>query len=158
MKDLKKYGYWIFAAFVIFMIIKPVFCLFILGFYGLRLGFEYKRTTDEIEKFGITVEGKIIKYYRDEEGYQIPIINFLAKNGESIDKQPFFYVVSDFNIFKSFKNSIGKSIIVKYNSNNPEQFVIDGKYKFHKTTIIILILFSFALIAIGTLSVFGIIN
>jgi len=158
MKNLEKYGYFIFAVFVIFMFVKPAICFLILGFYMLYLGSEYKVIIDEIEQNGITTEGKIIKYSRDDEGYQIPIINFSTKKGEFIEKEPHYYFVTDFNKFKSFKNSIGESTIIKYNAKKPEQFVIDGKYSLHRTTIIIMILVSLILITIGTLSIFGIIK
>lgn len=157
MKNLERYGYLIFAVFVIFMFVKPVVCFLILGFYILYLVSEYKTTIDEIEQNGITAEGKIIKYSRDDEGYQIPIINFSTNKGETIEKEPHYYFVTDFQVFKSFKNSIGKTTFVKYNSKNPEQYVIEGKYSLHRTTIIIMILISLFLITFGTLSTFGLI-
>ncbi len=92
-------------------------------------------------KNGILTMGTIIEHIRTKSGpstYHI-IVRFLTTNGIEITGKPKNFINTDTNIFG--KNSIGKQIGIRYDPENPENFIDDRvseKYLFPLTAITVL--------------------
>lgn len=158
MKYLEKYWYYIVGLFVFCMFTKPVFCFIILGSIFFYVGLDYYRVYRVIKNYGIKTTGKILKYNRGYEGYKTPTINFSTRNGKTIETEPYFYVSSDINKFRTFKNYIEKPIDINYNPENPEEFLIENQKTINFIGIFFLIFIGFIFTTIGVLDVFGIID
>ncbi|MBA5245742.1 DUF3592 domain-containing protein [Marnyiella aurantia] len=158
MKFLKKYWYYIIGVFAICMFVKPTFCFIILGSVIFYAGIDYYRVFRIVKNYGIVTTGKVIKYTRGQKGYQTPTINFSTKNGKTIETEPYFYVSSDINKFRTFKKYIKKPIEINYNPENPEEFLIADQKGINAMGIIILILVGALFAIIGTLGFLEIIE
>ncbi len=158
MKILEKYWIFIVVIFVICMFAKPLLCFIILGIITFFLGIDYYRVFRIIKNYGIQVTGRIIKYERGQKGYQTPIINFSTTNGTTVETEPYFYVSSDINKCRTFKNYIGKSIEINYNPKNPEEFLIANQKVINIVGIFFLIISGIIFTMIGIFGIFGIIN
>jgi hypothetical protein len=92
-------------------------------------------------KKGIPTMGTIIEHFLTKSGlstYHI-IVRFLTKDGIEITGKPKNFINRDTNILG--KNSIGKQIGIRYDPENPENFIDDRvseKYLFPLTAITIL--------------------
>jgi hypothetical protein len=157
-KFLEKYWYYIVGLFAICMFTKPVFCFIILGSIFFYSGLDYYRVFRIIKNYGIRTTGKILKYTRGQKGYQTPTINFSTRNGKTIETEPYFYVSSDINKFRTFKNYIEMPIEINYNPKNPEEFLLENQKIINIIGIFVLIFIGAFFTTIGILDVFGIID
>ena len=158
MKLIEKYSIYILIAFVICMFLKPIFCFLILGSLVLYSGFEELKFLKKIDELGIRTNGKILKYTRGSGSYQTPTIVFTTIDGKIIEKEPSSYSATDINKFRSFSNFIGKSINVKYNPKNPEEFLIDDERTFNTFSIYFMIFVGSVFSLVAILNIFGLIS
>ncbi|KIC61154.1 hypothetical protein [Chryseobacterium taiwanense] len=86
------------------------------------------------------------------------MINFSIKDGKIIESEPYLYSAADINKFRSFKNYIDKPIEIKYNPNNPKEFIISDQKTINKVGIFILTLIGFFFSLMGILDILGIIH
>ena len=158
MKKLEKYWNYIVIVFIIFMFLKPIICFLILGSIILYVCLDYLRVYKVLNRHGISKTGIIIKYTRGWKGYQTPTINFSITSGEIIEEEPYFYSSSDVNKFRTFKNYIEKPVEIKYNPENPKEFLISAQANSNIIGIYIFVFVALFFTIAGILDICGIIN
>lgn len=158
MKTLEKYWNYIVLVFVIFMFIKPIICFVILGPIISFACIDYLRVIKILKRIGIQKTGKIIKYTRGWKGYQTPTINFSTTNGEIIEAEPYFYASSDINKIRTFKNYIDKPVEIKYNPENPQEFLIATQNLINIIGIWLFLSAGLFFTIVGVLDILGIIS
>lgn len=131
MRYIKKYWLYIFIAFVIAMVIKPILCALILGLLFFYTGIVTINFLRKIDKLGIECTGTILSYESDSEGYKTPIVEFTTLTGEKISEKPFVYASSDLSKLRTNKKMIDQSIVIVYDPDNPKQFVIHNEKGFN---------------------------
>ncbi|MBW8360300.1 MAG: DUF3592 domain-containing protein [Weeksellaceae bacterium] len=158
MKTLEKYWTYIVIFFAIFMFVKPVVCLLILGFIFSFIGVHYLSVVTNLKNFGLTINGKISKYSRDGKGYQTPVIKYTTFDGKIIENEPYIFSTSDLNKITNFKNQIDKTIVIRYNSQNPDEFLLQKQVIFTKVISYFFTIFGIVITTVGIVDIFGFIN
>jgi hypothetical protein len=158
MKFLEKYWNYIVGIFAICMFVKPTLCFVILGSVIFYAGIDYYRVFKILKNYGTQTTGKILKYTRGQKGYQTPTIKFSTKSGKIIETEPYFYVSSDINKFRTFKNFIEKPVEINYNPENPEEFMIVSQKNINIFGILLLIIIGAFFSILGMLDLLKLIN
>lgn len=153
MKFISKYQWLISLAFISLIFAKSIglFSLF-LGILVLYANINTFLFLKNIERTGIVCTGKIIEY-RLRMSYQgrfkIPVIEFIAKSGESIRAEPFIYTATDLSIFRSYKNSLDQRVSILYKQDDPRKFVIANEKTFNYLILTISIIVAMIFIGLG---------
>lgn len=140
MELLKKYRTAIFVTFIVCMFVKPAICFLILGALSTYFGFTAIRFLKSISKSGIEQTGTIIEYQSDNDGNKTPLIEFTTLTGETIRKKPFVYASTDLSKLRNYKNQIDQPVLILYNQEEPEKFVLKNEEGFNYIVFIFFIL------------------
>src|SRR5688572_8193683 len=124
MNTSEKYLIPIVIVCLVLFLINPVVCFLVVGLlafgYVIISAFNFKK----IQRKGIECTGEIVSYQANAKGYKTPVISFTAIDGQIICATPFVYASSSFDILKSGNKNIGKKVLVLYDRDNPERFIL----------------------------------
>ena len=137
---IKRYWIVIIVTFGLCMFIKPALCFLILGTLISYIGFAAILFLKKITRIGVDWMGNIIEYQSDSDGDKTPIIEFTTLTGDTIREKPFVYASTDLSKIRTYKNSIGQSVPILYDPNEPKKFVLKNKEGFNYIVFIVFIL------------------
>ena len=127
MDFVKRYGKVIVLTFVLCMLIKPALCFLIIGTLGAYIGLDAVIFLKKITKTGIDWTGSIIEYQSDSDGHKTPTIEFKTITGDIVKEQPFIYTSTDLSKIRSFRKSIGQSVSILYDPDDPKKFILKNE-------------------------------
>lgn len=147
----KKYGIIYVVFFVFFMFYKPVICFLILGITALAYTANNILQLNNIRRNGIEINGKIVSYESDTEGYKTPIIEFQTIEEKIITGKPSFHTSLDLDKVRSFRGNINKTVKIIYNSESPEKFILKDNSNGFGLIMLVIVGLVFTYISVGNL-------
>lgn len=157
MEYLQKYWILIVLVFIGLAFIDSKLCLLLFSFIIIYISIDYYLGIKAIYKFGVETTGEILFYNRDGDGYKIPTIKYHV-NGKEIQKEPFFYASTDVSKIRSYKSHINTSIIIRYDSEKPEKFVISSEKDFNFGSIVFIFLIGIIFFSVSVGGLLGYID
>ena len=120
-----------------------------IGLLGIFYAIYVISSLSDFQKKGIEVNGTILSYDSDYEGYRTPIIEFTTLNGIEIENKPKYYSSSDLGKVIKLDKNINSTITILYDPKFPERFIIKDEVTFSHIGIIFLTILSLVSLAIG---------
>ncbi|MES2800619.1 MAG: DUF3592 domain-containing protein [Bacteroidota bacterium] len=158
MKYLVKYWFVIIGIFAVFMFIEQAICLLILGSLFLFLPIGAILFLKNLENYGLESRGIILEYKSDYEGYKTPIIEFYTTKNELIKDKPYVYGSTTLSGLRLYKKNINSTVIVCYDPNNPEKFVIKEDNTFNYFIFLIFAILGIGVTSLSILELIGVTN
>ncbi len=152
---IKKYWVAVVVAFWVCIFTKPILCFLILGTLLAYSGFAAVIFLKKISKTGIDSTGNITEYQTERNRYKTPIIEFTTMTGDVIKEKPVVYAPTDISKIRTYSNSVGQTVSVLYDPNDPKKFVLKNEERFNY---IVSIFFILAGLLFAGLSILGVIK
>jgi hypothetical protein len=140
MKYIEKYWILIVIVFFFSMFINPAICMLIVGSLVFYMGIMAVGFLKKIQNKGVEGVGRILSYQVGNRGYKTPIIEFTPVNGETVTAKPFLYASTDLSKIRSYSNTTDTEIVVRYDPDDPNKFVLDGERSFNYIVFTVFIL------------------
>ncbi|MFB9079629.1 DUF3592 domain-containing protein [Flavobacterium procerum] len=147
----KKYWIILIVTFIFCMFFKPVLCFLILGTFALGYACYSLVFLNKINKNGIEIDGRILSYESDSEGYKTPVIEFQIAAGIIITGKPFLHTSTDLDKFRTYSGNINKTIKIIYSPDNPQRFILKNSFNGFGMVLFIIVGLVFLGISIGNL-------
>lgn len=157
MKNIEKYWPFLIVVYAISVFTKPAFCFLLLGFLFLFMGIKAIVFLNTMNKSGIEAKGKIVEFETDKQGDLTPLLEYINENGDLIRSKP--TVQSSTNLDLLFaKFSLGDELVIKYEKQKNENFIIVEDSNFNSIVFFVFGLIGLVLFSIGVLSLFNLIQ
>ena len=150
-----KIGYILVITFICCMFCKPILGSLIIGPLVLYYSINSWRFLSNVKHNGIECEGIILSYEPDDEGHKTPIIEFETFENKIIKEKPYYYASTDLSIFLKYQNNLNKKVLIIYDKENPEKFVLKTETNFNYGSLIFAIIISLIFITIGFANLLG---
>ena len=105
-------------VFVVFMFIELMVDFILLGGILLFLSVKSMVMIEKLKKKGREQLGKYVDFNSDYKGYKTPVIEYKTHTGEVIQQEPQYYVSTDLDRFRSYRDKIGTPVKIIYDPEN----------------------------------------